>query len=240
MPIRAMRLRNPSVSGGDPFFANVVSLLHFNGANGSTTFTDVTGRSWSRVGNVARISTANSKFGGASLILDSAGDNYISTALSSAFSPGPDFTCEAWIYRTGSSAQRDEIFVQNGLASAYSIGLATNASGILQCFIYNSSATLFLLVGSSAVPTGQWIHVAMVKSGTTLRLFQGGIQLGTTSLSGSFAGTPIGGSPIAAIGNNPSLTDRMFDGYIDDFRFTSGVARYTADFTPPTAQFPDF
>ena len=59
----------PAFYGGsaDPYAANVISLLHFDGVNGSTTFTDqVPSRSWGRSGT-STISTAQSKFGGSSL-----------------------------------------------------------------------------------------------------------------------------------------------------------------------------
>src|SRR5690606_24814837 len=56
-----------------PGLKYAASLLHFNGANGSSTITDERGRAWVRFGN-AQISTAQSKFGGASLLLDGAGD----------------------------------------------------------------------------------------------------------------------------------------------------------------------
>jgi hypothetical protein len=61
----------------DPYWSSVVSLLHFDGANASTTFTDQTGKTWSAYGGV-QIDTAQSKFGGASGLFNGASD-YITT-----------------------------------------------------------------------------------------------------------------------------------------------------------------
>ncbi|MGQ3180207.1 MAG: hypothetical protein ACT6SC_21675, partial [Blastomonas fulva] len=99
-PSRKQRgfLLNPfrfGLPGGDPYFGNVVSLLHFNGTSGSTTFTDQKGRAWTGFGN-AQITTAGSVFGGGALALDGNGD-WIETATSTDFVFAGDFTIECWL-----------------------------------------------------------------------------------------------------------------------------------------------
>jgi hypothetical protein len=47
-------------------------------------------------------------------------------------------------------------------------------------------------------------------------------------------------SPVRVGGANDGSSVASTNGYIDDFRITKGVARYTANFTPPTLPFPDF
>jgi hypothetical protein len=88
----------------DPVFNNVSLLLHGNGTNGSTTITDnsPSPKTVTAVGN-AQISTAQSKFGGASIAFDGSGD-YLTVLNSSQFNFGvDDFTIEAWFYRTSTA-----------------------------------------------------------------------------------------------------------------------------------------
>ena len=89
----------------DPYFSNVVSLMHFDGANGSKVFTDqIAGRTWTNFGTDIAISTAQSKFGGASLNGGNINSNYlVSDTPASDFTFGTgDFTIELW-HRTPSS-----------------------------------------------------------------------------------------------------------------------------------------
>ena len=82
-----------------------------------------------------------------------------------------------------------------------------------------------------------WQHVAWCRSGTTLRGYTNGIQIFSTIFSNNLTNTSqvtVGYAPAGPGGNNYIL-----NGYIDDLRITKGVARYTANFTPPTAPFPD-
>lgn len=219
------------VAGGirDPYFSNVGSLLHFDGADASTTFTDVKGLAWSANGN-AQIDTAQSKWGGASGLFDGTGD-FLGGFSTSTLNVGTgDFTIEAWI-RLNSTGR-------NAILSKY----VTAAGGYL--FDLGASTELRLIIGTgtfqtatgaTSLSTGVWYHVAATKSGTTLRVFLNGTQDGSVTA----AGTPADAARSPTIGRDPNDATRDFDGWIDDLRVTIGVARYTANFTPPAAAFPN-
>lgn len=210
-----------------PVATNTKSLLHFNGTDGSTTFTDASGKSWTPNGN-AQIDTDQSKFGGASGLFDGVGD-YITTPDHSDFSILGDFTVEAWIRRT--SIGRDAIVDKYNTASAgflFDVGPSDDLRLILGTgsFIVCSS-------GATTVPTGgAFVHVAGVKDGSTLRVFIGGNQAGTLAVTGTVANY----SGLLHIARDPLDTSRDFGGHIDEFRF-SNVARYTGNFTPEESEF---
>jgi len=86
---------------------------------------------------------------------------------------------------------------------------------------------------SSGISTGQWIHVALVRNGSNFDTYVDGTKGGTTATSSAAVGSP---SNHAYIGSNRGGSNYI-DGYIDDFRITMGIARYTSSFTPPTAAF---
>ena len=215
----------------DPQFGSVSLLLHGNGANGSTTITDSSPspKTVTPVGN-AQISTAQSKFGGASIAFDGTGD-YLTTPSSSSFAFGlADFTVELWLYRSDSGQQH--------LYDARDIGV--NPNRILLFLDASSQLTYFsdgaARITTTSVPTlNAWVHVALCRASGNSRLFLDGVQVGAT-----FADTINITSPTVtvAIGATNAGTTAL-NGYIDDLRITKGVARYTANFTPPTAPFPD-
>jgi hypothetical protein len=79
------------------------------------------------------------------------------------------------------------------------------------------------------------VHYALVRSGNTMRMFRDGVQTASASISVS-----ISNNTLFNVGGNGECGGACFlNGYIDDVRFTRGVARYTANFTPPTHPFPD-
>ncbi len=219
----------PVVGGSerDPYFANVVALLHMDGADGSTTFTDSSplGATYTAVGN-AQVDTAQSVFGGGSLLCDDVGD-YLQGPSSSnySFPAGTDFTVEAWT-RFAATPVNEYI-----LASATSGGLVfLVSSGNLRI---SRQATGDDISRTFSPTLNVWYHVAGTRSGTTYRVFIQGIQQGAT------VSTTVNYPTIAPrIGGNAASTD-SFNGWIDDFRLTRGVARYTGSFTPPTRAFPN-
>lgn len=91
----------------------------------------------------------------------------------------------------------------------------------------------------SSTPAGitanQWQHLAFCRSGSSTRMFVNGVQIGSTAtFSGTFRMDVIGKFFVVGVEGGAD-----FNGYIDEVRITKGVARYTSNFTPPSAAFPD-
>ncbi len=213
----------------DLYRSQVSLLLHGDGANGSTTITDSspTPKTVTAVGN-AQISTAQSKFGGASIAFDGIGD-YLDLANNTQFGFGlQDFAVELWVYPTksstiGNSALLD--FRANGLY----LYLDTTNTGYQLQTSFGSYTNLALSL------LNKWSHVALTRSQDTVRFFVDGV------LQTSFAGTALNlqSSATLRVGQRFTSGPDNYQGYIDDLRITKGVARYTSNFTPPTAPFPD-
>jgi hypothetical protein len=220
----------------DPDFANVSLLLHGDGANGSTTIIDSSPspKTVTAVGN-AKISTAQSKFGGASIAFDGNGDS-AETGISNDFAFGSgDFTIECWVWFNSITATTTIMRLDSG--SVFN-GILFGHSNNLGCYATSAGASWDVLSNqplTGATALNAWHHVALTRSSNTFRGFVNGSQ--TFSVTSSLA--IYQPNPMARIGAaNPNGAAAM-NGYIDDLRITKGVARYTSNFTPPTAPFPD-
>jgi hypothetical protein len=217
----------------DPNFSSVSLLLHMDGSNGSTTFTDNSSNALTVTANGnAQISTAQSKFGGASGLFDGTGD-YLSLTPSSLLQFDGDFTIECWV-RTGSTA---DMLVGSSSSDFNNQIFRINQAGTgnLSCFI---NPTQVFAATAAGITTNTWHHLAMCRSGTNTRMFVDGTQVGSTNTtwSSTFRMDIVGAFFVAGGIATPPL---YFNGYIDELRITKGVARYTASFTAPTAPFPD-
>lgn len=211
----------PVVQVTDPNFASVSLLLHMNGSNGSTTFTDNSSSALAITANGnAQISTAQSKFGGASGLFDGSGDYLSFSAISIGAST--DVTLECWIY----------------LNSVSDVGIfGTTFSGNWQLLAVMAGKLYAYWNGveveepTASITTSTWHHVAITRASGTVRLFVNGTLRATASSSTT-------NFSVSRIANTTYRGD--LNGYVDDARITVGVARYTASFTAPTAAFPDF
>lgn len=220
---------SPASDGGgggtDPYYGSIGVLLHLDGADASTTFTDSgpSGKIVTAVGN-AQIDTAQSVFGGASLLLDGAGDYLTHTGSAMSFATG-SFTVEAWLRFASTS---DHSVLAGISDSNYDFAFVGSTIRVGRVNTAWDSSVSFTR------STNTWYHVAWCRDGTNLRIFVDGAQQGSTltnsnaynAASGFYVGTATAG-------------DRNFHGHIDDLRVTAGVARYVANFTPPAAPFPD-
>jgi hypothetical protein len=177
----------------------------------------------------AQISTTQSKFGGASMYFDGTGD-YLDARLGPVQVLGGDFTVEMWVYPTTiTGSNRTFLFLENGSNSA--AFFMYGATGYVGLDI-NNVATYNL--GSTAITTNSWQHLAFVRSGSTLTAYINGTSVGTATVTAS-----LGSSGIMRIGAGASASAPYF-GYFDEMRVTKGYARYTANFTAPTSPFNGF
>ena len=221
--------KNPT----DPFRSQVSLLLHGDGANGSTTITDSSPspKTVTAVGN-AQISTAQSKFGGSSIAFDGSGD-YLTTQSSSESNFGSsNFTIEFWIKSTKAGRQDPVGWNYDYTLSGWAGFIFNLSTGSMAWF---ENANPRISAGSTGWNNGNWNHVAVARSSNSVRMFLNGSQVGSTYTTSFSYGRDASGFIIGDI----TTAAGSVDGYIDDLRITKGVARYTANFTPPTAPFPD-
>ena len=210
------------------------SLLHFDGVDASTTMTDESGKIWTANGN-AQIDTAQSKFGGASLLLDGTGD-YIDTPDDVDFTVGSgNFTVEAWVRRA--TTGRMYILGQSdnaGTTASVSIWITFDVNNKINGGVA-STTNSYTIIKASANTDSDWHHIALVRYSNTLSLYVDGESVGTPI---DLTGLTINDSSYKfSIGRLGEYASYLFNGWIDEFRFSNGIARYTANFTPSTKQF---
>ena len=141
-----------------------------------------------------------------------------------------DFTIEWFQYQLAGSGTNQRIFSMGSWPSA-TIGISQEGSDTNKTFYaWLPSATI---IASSLNLVNTWIHFAICRSGSSLRVFRNGTQIGSTlSNSTNFNDT----TNAFQIGNETSPTiGAAFNGYITNFHWVKGTALYTASFTRPTA-----
>ena len=227
----------------DEEFDKVSLLLHGDGTNGSTTIVDSSSspKAVTAVGD-AQISTAQSKFGGSSLVFDGNGD-YLSTPATSfqfLHKLTDSWTAESWVYLLSSSS--DNTIFDTGGASGNTIGtlLHFNSSLSLIATVRQGTVTRATSSPNNIVTLNSWHHIALSYDQSAFRLFVDGTLVGSTTFNTQTSNDSTQSTlKVGAFEYAGTVLGGFMDGYIDDFRITKGVARYTANFTPPTAPFPD-
>lgn len=241
-------LLGAGAAAGDPYYSLVVSHLHLNGANGSTTITCQKGLAWTAVNN-AQISTASPKFGSGAALFDGTGDYLQCTAIQSV--PGTPWTMECWLDTDEAIANgnRGIVFCQNGSGFGIYATLSHGTTGIPDAnmhirFHASSNGTSNDIANNvysdglgnpTALQNLNYVHYVLQFTGTHYQIFFNGVRVlnvASTAQVCAFDAVRLGGTNFA--------TNQTLNGKIDEFRYTAGVARYIDPFTPPTAAFPDF
>lgn len=214
-----------------PIATDVALLLHFDGSNGSTAFTDSSpnGLTVTASGG-AEVNTAESKFGGASLYLPGGSSgSLLSITGDLAFGTG-DFTVEAWLWTVGTPSFPTVIEIGDHLSSSGIIFLTQvdDGAGSFSARVYSGG-----WVYGPQTEVNEWMHVAWVRNSGELKIYVNGTGGSAVTFTNDLTNTSA-----ITIGNKSSASDAYaFEGYIDELRIVKGVAVYTSNFTPPTAPF---
>ena len=218
---------------------SLATYLAFDGANNSTQFTEWSGKMVTAYGN-AKLSTAQSKFGGASAYFGdgTSANNRIEIPYSRDLSLTGIYTIEMWVYPTAIRAVNQLLFSPQTLGPVR-VDIEANTGKITVIGSSNNTSWLFTggFVSSVALTLNSWNHVVVVDDGTAAKIYINGVESASRA---TWSRSPLeSGGVVLVGGSNVSGVDRTLTGYLDDLRISKGVARYVANFTPPVvAQLP--
>lgn len=210
--------------GGNDAYTKL--LISGNGPDGSTAIKDISAGAHTVTCNGdAQISTAQSKFGGSSIVFDGTGD-YLSVGNHADWNFGTgDYTLELMVRRPVSQASFAGLF--SGANSTGTSGWGIGFNGTTNCVYVGHSGAL-LVSSPNVLPANQWVHVAVVRSGASLVIYYDGVaqatyNIGAAAMNSGGEGLWIGHAPGAA----------SFSGNLASLRISKGIARWTGNFAPP-------
>jgi len=229
------------------------SLLHFDGTDASTTFTDGSGKTWTARGT-AQLDTAQKKFGTASGLFDGNSD-WIDTPDHDDFAMGSgNFTLDFQVRWNSLPATGGATVVQVLFGQSYN---TTDWQGgwVLQSWIWSGANTIryltFQMQSTGATPaalvaldwdmtsgitTNTWYHIAIVRYGNSWKMYVDGTSVASTTDSDSM---PAYGAVFQVGYCSKGIYGGLgyFNGWIDEFRVLKGIARWTGNFTSPTSAY---
>lgn len=225
--------------------SNTLLLLHFNGADAATTFTDsaIGGhapRTVTAVGD-AQLDTAAYKFGTASFLLDGTGD-YATIPDDSDWDFGTsNFTIECW-FKTATSGATQTLIKSPYAASGngydnWELAIVyTGGKNVCWGYAGVDSGHTVSLVATTEIANNAWHHAAFVRNGDVYNLYVDGASEATATTGATYAFACPGGNLSLGADNWTTPGLHPFTGHIDEIRISKS-ARYTSGFTPPTSAF---
>ena len=213
-------------------------LLHCDGVDGSTTFTDS-----SRFGQVvtvqsnAQIDTAVQKFGTGSCLLDGNSD-YLTIPASGYMQLGAgDWTLEMQV-KFNNLDKKQQMF-HRYTANNNELQFNINSENRLYMYMYaNSAYQFYYYTGADTINDANWHHVVFVRNGNTPYIFVDGVSQNlTTHTAFSGALSDINSVLYMGVSTYNSTLQKYFDGYMDEIRISIGLARWTENFTAPTKSY---
>ncbi len=218
-----------AITGSVPGIDSYTKLmLHADGTDASTTFTDsaLTPKTVTAAGN-AQIDTAQKKFGTASLLLDGT-DDYATVPIDTDWNFGTgDFTIDFQLYINALADGTTETIIGNDIWYVY-----ISRSGSTVSLGFNGGGASGVAAGTTTELIGSWHHFCVARSSGTMKYFVDGV----VKLSEA-VGNLTDGTIALNIGRRGNNNDQFVNGWIDELRISKGIARWTANFTPPTTEY---
>jgi hypothetical protein len=211
-------------------------LIHSDTTDGSTTFTDssLSGHTLTAVGD-AQHDTAEQVFGATSMLFDGTGD-YIYAADHADWdllsSTTTDYTIDFWIQFNATPRVVDCIIGQytSGTSYWYIYHHPPTNGFSLQ---FNNGSSYTHNFGGAITEDSTFHHIALVKKGSSLKLYVDGTLAGSDTQTSTISVS----APLDIGWGNDSTN--TFPGWLDEVRFSKGIARWQSDFTPPTLTYDD-
>jgi hypothetical protein len=193
--------------------------------------------------NGASIDTSqNPPFGSGAGKFVAASSQYLTVPYPSNWNFGTrDFTIDFWVKFNSLPTSGNYVWLmgQDALSNEnyYVIGLNNNSGTYRLRFAALSGGSVVIDYGwtntSPNLVTGTWYHIAVVRGGSNFYMFQNGAQIGSTLVSSTAMPTFTGGF---YIGDGLEGFGYL-DGWLKEVRVSNGIARWTSNFTPPTAEY---
>lgn len=181
-----------------------------------------------------QVSTGQAKFGTTSVYFD--GSGYLTAPSNPTFNFGTgDFTVEFWINASASGSYTQVVgtLLTGTEDGTWRVGNRFNSANEVY-FARGNGSGYDEFRAAVNVNDGAWHHVAVTRASGLVRIFVDGVLGASSTIAGNCTST----NPLRAGYNQRD--NAYVTGYIDDLRITRGYARYTANFTPPTAAFPPY
>ena len=232
-----------SLPGGDPHWDKVIALLHLDSISNDGKLLDEAGGVWG-VEPAPYLDTAIKKFGAGSIRLNGVNEK-IWSEVNDKYKLGfGDFTIEMFVRPSSSGKTNYARLFQLGKNNRFG-GVWLVADGTSDPIrpiveVHTGSSYVRVLTSDPAktIPNDAFTHIALTRESGVWRLFISGVMTAEANFTGPGSELNAGASlPYYTVGANESRGE-CFNGHIDEFRLTKGVARYTANFTPPSAPFP--
>ena len=209
-------------TGASDSFWGSTSLLVRSSAS---AVVEETGKTVTVVGS-ASVTTADFRFGSSAIDIPGGGGGYLTTGNNTVYNFGTgDFTVEAWVKYDNVSANQGTLVRPDGGG-----GLEFGVTSGGRIYVENQGILRLFTSSSPVVTAGNWLHLAVSRQSTSLRVFLNGSQIDSTVANS----TSLTATGTVRIGANAFSGVYDMDGRLDEYRVTK-AARYTSNFTPPGA-----